>query len=188
MGESYDLQGKPKGAIQEFRKAIALAPAMPRLHFGLGFVLWEEQEFEEARREFSDELRINQHFSPAAYYLGDISLSQNDLDKAAFFFQRAIAENPECLVAHVGLGKTFSRAGEMRKAVEQFERANQIDPNQADVHYLLATTYRRLGDMHRAAEELKRYETSTSKNKFPLGPGGRQGEGLTITACMPRVR
>src|SRR6266568_3314907 len=32
-GESYDLKDDTKDAIEEFKKAVALAPQMPRLHF-----------------------------------------------------------------------------------------------------------------------------------------------------------
>ena len=37
-GESYDLQDRTQDALEEFQKAVALAPEMPRLHFGLGFL------------------------------------------------------------------------------------------------------------------------------------------------------
>src|SRR2546425_6995129 len=42
MGESYDVQGKPREAIEEFQRAASLAPDFPRLHFDLGFLLWAE--------------------------------------------------------------------------------------------------------------------------------------------------
>ena len=105
-GRIYDLQDAGQAqAIDEFKKALALAPEMPKLHFGLGFLFWEQKRFKEAEAEFNEELRQNPHFAPADYYLGDMALNQNDYAKAEELFLRALQFNPRCLDAYVGLGK-----------------------------------------------------------------------------------
>src|SRR5262249_15978096 len=59
MGESYDLEERHDQARAEFRKAIELAPTMPRLHFDLGLLFWSDGQFEEAEKEFKAELSAN---------------------------------------------------------------------------------------------------------------------------------
>lgn len=128
VGESVALQGRPKDAIQEFKRAIELVPEMPRLHFGLGFLYWEEQAFNGAERELTEEVGINPHFAPAQYYLGKTSLNRNDIEKAATSFQRAVADNPKYLDAYLGLVKTRSRRGQFQEARGEFIMANSLDP------------------------------------------------------------
>ena len=44
--------------MAEYQKAIEQAPSMPRLHFDLGFLLWEQTQYPEAGAEFAKELRL----------------------------------------------------------------------------------------------------------------------------------
>jgi tetratricopeptide (TPR) repeat protein len=163
--ESYDLQDRPEEAVAEFKKALALDPAMPKLHFGLGFVLWEARNYKEAEREFQKELQINPHYAPAAYYLGDIALDQNNYASAEDFFRQALSNAPGCIDAYVGLGKTYARMDEWHKSLKEFQKANHLDPDQPDVMYWLGTVYRRLGNIQESEEQLQKYRSAMSRQK-----------------------
>jgi tetratricopeptide (TPR) repeat protein len=186
-GESYDLQDRTKDAIEEFRKALALAPEMPRLHFGLGFLYWEDQRFDAAAAELKQELRINPHFAPANYYLGDIALNRSDFAAAQDFFARAVSESPACLDAHVGLGKTYARAGRWQKALEEFQLADKIDSGQRDVHYWLGTTLRHLGRQTESRKEMEIYQEIAGKIKSSGAAGGVRKERSTAKSCLPHA-
>jgi tetratricopeptide (TPR) repeat protein len=152
-GESYDLQERLDEALEEFKKAIALAPVMPKLHFGLGYVFWEQKRFKEAAAEFSEELRLNPHSAPAAYYLGDIALTENEFAKAGQFFRRALLETPGCVDAYVGLGKTYARQCRGKRHLPP--RGQRFRPDEQDVLSSLGTAYRRLGKMDESKEAPK---------------------------------
>jgi tetratricopeptide (TPR) repeat protein len=184
MGESYDIQEKPDDAIAEYQKALTLASTMPRLHFDLGFLYWENNRLPEAVSAFKQELEINPRFTPALYYLGDIALSQDDPAQAAEYFTQAIARNRGCLDAYVGLGKAYFRAGKVTEAAEKFEQANRLDSNQPDVHYWLANVYRKLGQTRRSQEALDHYQRLTEKAKT-APPGQRPAHDRWVSStCM----
>ena len=172
MGESYDAQGKPKDAIAEYERAIALAPAMPRLHFDLGFLLWGENEMERAQSEFHEELKIVRNFAPAFYYLGEIDLGRNDLPKAELDFDRALAANSGCVDAYVGLGKTLARAHRFNSALTAFRRAEVLDPKSSDVHYWLATVYRHLGRTQESMQEMRAYQGTSPELQGKMDTNG----------------
>jgi|GEM_PF-2468391 tetratricopeptide (TPR) repeat protein len=167
MGESYDLQERRDQARAEFRKAIELAPTMPRLHFDLGFLFWSDGQFEEAEKEFKAELSANPHFSPAAYYLGDIAFNQNDYPKALEFFTNAAGGDCGCLCldAFVGLGKTYFRLDRLNESLKHLEKARRLDADQPDVQYWLAMVYRRLGDSAQSSQALERHQLLMNKTK-----------------------
>lgn len=173
-GESYELQDTGQAqAIDEFKKAIALAPDMPKLHFGLGFLYWEQKRFSEAEAEFREELRQNPHFAPADYYLGDIALNGNDYARAGEFFHQALEDNPRCMDAYLGMGKIYARQDHWQDALQQFQRAEALDPNQESTLYWLGTAYRRLGDLEKSKQALDRYQTAMEKSRKDNSLGGR---------------
>lgn len=169
MGESYDAQGKPKDAIAEYKRAIALAPEMPRLHFDLGFLLWGENEMDRAQTEFYEELKIVRNFAPAFYYLGEIDLSRNDLPKAELDFGRALAANSACVDAYVGLGKTLAREHRFHRALTAFRRAEGLDPKSSDAHYWLATVYRHLRRTQESMQEMRAYQVTIKYSQRETG-------------------
>jgi tetratricopeptide (TPR) repeat protein len=165
MGESYDLQERRDQAKAEFRKAIELAPTMPRLHFDLGFLLWSEGQFDQAEGVFKEELRANPHFTPTAYYLGDIAFNQNDYPKALEFFTAATRNGCGCLCldAFLGMGKAYFRLNRLNESVQYLERAGRLDAEQPDVQYWLAMAYRRLGQSAKSSQALERHQQLMNK-------------------------
>ena len=161
---------------------------MPRLHFGLGFLYWEDQRFEAAAAELTKELRVNPHFAPAHYYLGDIAVSRSDYAKAKELFELATTESPGCLDAYVGLGKTYSRMGQWQKALQAFQLANKIDGGQSDVHYWLGTAFRHLGRQGESLKEMGTYQEIVSKRKKTSVPDKEaRRERSSAKSCMPHV-
>jgi tetratricopeptide (TPR) repeat protein len=55
-GEALDEMRDHAGAIREFQAAAKADPKMPNVHFALGYVLWTQNNIEDAAKEFSAEL------------------------------------------------------------------------------------------------------------------------------------
>ena len=49
----------------------AQSGAVPDAHFGLGYLLWRDKHYDEAAREFRQELAANPKHHAALAYLGD---------------------------------------------------------------------------------------------------------------------
>ena len=55
-GEAEDAMKNYNGAIAEFRAAAKVNPQEPEVHFGLGYILWTQHEYEEAAGSFRQSL------------------------------------------------------------------------------------------------------------------------------------
>ncbi len=117
--------------MAEYQKAIDQAPSMPRLHFDLGFLHWEQGHYAEAGNEFAKELEVNPGFAPALYYQGDIALNAEKPREALALFRAASDRDPACLEPWLGQGKALVRLNRPAEALGCFEKAAKIDAGQA---------------------------------------------------------
>ena len=61
LGQAFDASNRTKEATAEFEAAVKAATVPPEAHFGLGYLYWKQQRYEEACREFEAELaRLSQ--------------------------------------------------------------------------------------------------------------------------------
>jgi tetratricopeptide (TPR) repeat protein len=56
VGEALDEMKDTIGATREFRAAVQANPKEPNAHFGLGYLLWTQMQYQEAIQEFQAEL------------------------------------------------------------------------------------------------------------------------------------
>src|SRR5205823_358854 len=101
LGEALDATYRTADAIEEFEAAIRVAPTQPDAHFGLGYLYWKQKQFEEAEREFREELRNNPKHAYSAAYLGDVLMKTGRKEQAIELVQNAIQLRPDLHVGHV---------------------------------------------------------------------------------------
>jgi Flp pilus assembly protein TadD len=154
-GEAEDGLGDTVQAIAQFRAAAKVAPNEPDLHFGLGYLLWKQRQFDEAEAEFKLELEQNPNHPQALAYLGDIAIKRNDEASAMSYLQRAVAQPDRAIrLAYVDLGILDAAHGQNEEAVANFQHAIQLDPDEADAHWRLARLYQAMGKKEQASAEL----------------------------------
>jgi tetratricopeptide (TPR) repeat protein len=120
LGEALDAQRRTAEAITEFEAAAKAAPAQPDIHFGLGYLYWEQRRFEDAEREFREELKQNTTSGQASAYLGDVLLRSGQKEEALARLQAAARLRPDLHVAHVDLGILY--AGDRKYDVSQSDQ------------------------------------------------------------------
>jgi tetratricopeptide (TPR) repeat protein len=149
------------GAIASFRKAIALNPELPGIHFELAEALNgsdSQTDRAEAEREYVIALVKNPHEVQAAVRLGDIYADRNDLDKAANSYQRALTQQPNDADASLGLARIYSERNENDKALPLLVSVVQVDPTNMLAHFRLSALYRKLHRPEDAKHELAEYQ------------------------------
>ena len=139
-------------AVQNFEKALALAPEANRIHYALamayrGLRNSEKAKFHLAQQgtvgvRVADPLmdRLQALVQGARVHLirGKIALEAKRYEEAAGQFRKAIEAEPGSVPAHINLGAALTQLGDLKGAVEQFEKALLIDPNNVNAHYNLA--------------------------------------------------
>ena len=74
---------------------MELNPGQSEAHYYLGLILFDEQQFPEARAEFERELRVNPGFYKADVGLGSVSIEEQNLDQAEVHLKAALNKNPK---------------------------------------------------------------------------------------------
>jgi tetratricopeptide (TPR) repeat protein len=158
-GEANESLASYDGALDEYRKVLALAPDRPGIHYRLGRVflararppLSEADAEANAAREFEQELRIDPSNADAAYELGEIRRKAGDLDKAREFFQLAVEHYPEFEEGLVGLGRVLVVQGKADLALPPLTKAVSLNPEDDVAYFQLYQAHRALG--HREEQE-----------------------------------
>jgi tetratricopeptide (TPR) repeat protein len=155
-GEALDEMKDRTAAIEQFRAAVKADPKMPEAHFGLGYLLWCQLQFEDAAKEFQVELDLNPNHVQALTYLGDIQLKLNHPEAALAPLEKAIRIDPKDQLAHLDLGILHIDAGRNDDALRELKTAEQLDPNDQNVHFRLGRFYKSLGKTSEANAEFEK--------------------------------
>jgi tetratricopeptide (TPR) repeat protein len=134
---------------------------MPDVHFGLGYLLWSNQRYEEAVQEFKAELANNPKHVQALAYLGDAEIKLNQPEAAAPLFERAIEIDPKFGLSYMDLGILYADAGRNDDALRELKVAEGLMPSDVDVHWRLGRLYRVLGNKEEAKAELEKAKSIT---------------------------
>ncbi len=95
----------------------------------LGQVLFGEQEWALAVRQFERALSHNPDYPDAHAYLGYVLDQMGRADEARPHLLRAVALAPDSAVAHTFLGLHYDRLGDFSAARAEYETAYDLDPD-----------------------------------------------------------
>lgn len=160
-GEALDEMQDRVGATQQFRAAVKANPKEPNVHFGLGYLLWTQGQYDEAAREFQAELANVPDNVQALTYLADIHIKLNHPREARPLLDKAIRISPQMGLAHLDLGVIEADAGNNDIAVRELKLAAQLSPTDVKPHYRLARLYQAMGNKQEAAAEFAKTKALT---------------------------
>jgi tetratricopeptide (TPR) repeat protein len=155
-GEALDQMQNHQGALVQARAAIKADPKAPNAHFFLGYMLWTDNEFEEAAQEFQAELANVPDSAQALAYLADADIHLGKQDDALPLAEKAAQIDPSGVKAHVVLGILYADRGRQEDAVKEFKTAIKLAPNYQDPHWRLARLYQAMGKQEEAKAEFEK--------------------------------
>src|ERR1035437_577919 len=155
-GEALDEMKNTSGAIEQFRAAVKANPREPNAHFGLGYLLWTQNQFEEAATEFQAELANFPDNAQALAFLADSDIHIGKPEEALPLAEKSIQIDPDVERSHVDLAILNSNNGRREDAVREFMAAIKLKPNDADTHWRLARLYQAMGRKEEAKIEFER--------------------------------
>ena len=144
-GEALDEMNDSVGATRQFRAAVQANPKEPNVHFGLGYLLWVQSQYEEAAHEFQAELANVPNHVQAMVYLADTNLKMGHPEVALPLLRKAIRLDPEIELAHLDLGILYADAGRRDDALRELKVAARLSPNDVNPHWRLARLYQAMG-------------------------------------------
>jgi tetratricopeptide (TPR) repeat protein len=148
MGRAYRETGFLSEAIEEFKKAVALDPKFPRVHFylGLTYLLKDGTDrMGDAKQQFKMELAVHPEEFFANYYLGIAATVERDWQVAIEYLQKASAIQPENPDPYFFLGQAFQGLEQPEKAIAAFKKTIALNPNLKHNDYQVSNAHYRLG-------------------------------------------
>ena len=143
------------------RKAIALNPHLPGVHFELAELLHsasDPKSKQEAEAEYHKALAENGQDEKAELRLGEVEAQRGDVQQAFNDYSRAVELQPSDADAKLGLAKTLIEMNQSDKALALLEDAARLEPTNAVVHYRLGVLYRKMGRVDAANGEVDLYK------------------------------
>jgi tetratricopeptide (TPR) repeat protein len=155
-GEALDGLGKTAEAIAEFQTAAKVSPREPNVYFGLGYLYWKSNQYDDAEREFRNQLSVDRGNAQAMAYLGDIELKRSNPDKALEYLRQATQSRKDIRIAYLNLGAVLTEKKQYKDALAALQHAVELDPAQPDAHYRLGRVYQGMGNSLAAEAEFKK--------------------------------
>jgi len=152
-GEALDGLQRTQEAIAEFQAAAKVSPQEPNVHFGIGYLYWKSRQYDDAKREFENQLLVDPKQALALAYLGDIAMKETKPDEALSLLRKAAGMKNDIRIAYIDLGAVLSEKGQYEDAIAALRRAVELDPSQPDAHYRLARAYRAMGKVAESQKE-----------------------------------
>jgi tetratricopeptide (TPR) repeat protein len=159
MAQHLVNEGDLASAVAQYRKALAINPKLPGVHFELGEAILQKKPLStsaigEAEEQFRIALAENPVNANAEYGLAKISAERRDWKDAIAHYSRALQLRPDYANAHLGMGAALQEAGESDEARQHLLAASQLDPLNPRAHYRLSVLYRSMGRGADADREL----------------------------------
>ena len=161
--------GNNADAIANYRKAIAIDPHLPGVHFELAELLNASDDAaakKEAEHEYRAALEVNPMDEKSESRLGEIDAQKGDAAKAFQEYSKAVELQPADSDAKLGQAKLLIDMSQTAKATALLEQTVQLDPTNATAHYRLGMLYREAGrsdDAKREIDLYKKYKTMKEK-------------------------
>ena len=158
-GEALDEMQDKAGATQQFRAAVRANPKEPDVHFGLGYLLWTQNQHEEAAQEFQAELANFPNNAEALVFLADCDMQMNRPGSALPLLEKAVDVDPKLERAHLDLGILYADAGHREEALEELRIAEKLVPDDMNVRWRMARLYQTMGRKDEAKIEFEKTNT-----------------------------
>lgn len=151
-------------AFVSFQKAVQENPKNKEAHYGLGHILALQGKLLQAEEELRTATKLDENYSEAYTYLGQVLEKQGRWTEAIAAFRQALTNplygTPD--LARFHLGRLLAHESDYQGAMEAFEDALVVNPpnvTPALLHLELGRAYYKLGFERRSKETLTKVMT-----------------------------
>jgi len=155
-GRALGQMGRLGEALEQFQRALDLAPEDPETVFHVANTHAHLGNLEAARDGFTRALELRPDVAVVWGNLGATLGKLGDNVRAVECFRRAIAIDPDLASAHNNIGLCLAQLGHTEEARISYERALVLDPDFTMAHCNLGATLAKLGRSEAAVASFRK--------------------------------
>jgi tetratricopeptide (TPR) repeat protein len=188
--------GKLRDAEKHLQAAQSSAPESANVDFLLGYLSFQQNDFNRAQSYLSKSASLDPHNVRAFNLMGRLRLTQKDYAGARTVLEQAVAADPGSWMAHYLLADALLMLHDYEKALEQAEIALQKSNSSNAAQIVRGQAFASLGRDQEAAEALNSYLQKAPGS--PVAPqvrdmvvqlehravGASEKSGVTATAAL----
>jgi Flp pilus assembly protein TadD len=165
-GLAADQRHESDAAIRHYQKAIAIAPEFYFAHNNLGSDYLSKSDFEGARKEFEQVVRLNQSDADAYFNLSNVYMLTGHLPEAQQYLDEGMRRQPESALGQFLLGSLKLRLKQLPQAENALRRAIQLNPLMAQPRLQLVNLLLQQGRKEDAESLLRDFLSLFPDNSF----------------------
>jgi len=167
----YDL------AFVRLDEVLKKYPSAPFVHYTYGTALAALSQYDEAAKQFREELMLSPESELPYLGLASLELKRYRPADAVEPAQRAVQLAPRNATAHYLLGRSYLETGKAAEAITELQRASAMTPGSPEVHFNLAKAYAKADQPAKAEEERAIFAQLNALAEQRRGQQGNQSYG-----------
>jgi tetratricopeptide (TPR) repeat protein len=153
-------EGKTDEAIAAYESILAIAPAIPLVHYNLGTAYNKKGEKPKAEAAMRRSIELDPLFVDGYVGLATVLAEGGKRDEAIKVVQQGVAANEQSGRLRYALGVLAESGGDATTAQKALLEAERLDPQNVETQYHLATVALNLNDKAEAIARLERFVAS----------------------------
>ncbi|EKD81758.1 MAG: hypothetical protein ACD_39C01655G0003, partial [uncultured bacterium] len=152
LGFLYAEYGVNTKQAQELcQRAVDITPENPGFRDSLGWAAFKNRDYVKAEEELKKSLSIKKNVYDPHYHLGTVYYATGQLEKAAEYYEQAIAIKPDAVEALNNLAYLYTEQGrKLPEAMAMAKTAVRLEPGNASYIDTLGWTHYRMGELDTA--------------------------------------
>ena len=159
-------------AVDQYEKALAIAPTMYTARNNLASLYLEQQRFNDAETQLKKVIAENHADANAYFNLANVYLLTNRLGEAIDAVEEGLKRQPQSGLGEFLMGSVLVRKGNAQEAEKHFRIALNNDPNLANAHLALVNLYVKESRNNEAIAELSSFLKQSPES--PYAPHARE--------------
>jgi len=160
------LSGKLSEAIQAYKEALEVNPALAEAHSNLGLIFNQQHNYAQALSEFRKALAVNPKDAITYNGIGAALRAEHDLLGAIKNWQTAVSLDPKLATAHYNLGTAYEIQKDYDKALGSYRMAVKNDYRLGEAYYRMGLILERKKHGDEAAEQFKEALKVSSDSEY----------------------
>jgi len=137
-------------AAQAYRELLRFCPDLPLLHYNLGLVYFQAEDFAEAYLAFSRAVELAPEDGDSLFNLALTEKKIGKIDRAIDHYRQLLAGEPDCVDALYNLAGCLKDSNRFDEAVDSYRQVLRLAPDHVAANGNLAFLHHRQGQVELA--------------------------------------